>query len=101
MKQTNTALKTLAMKARVYNQIRKDLYKKRLDQIKDKEKIEFFDKVFQLNHETHWELIAYARKRQDAAKLLKERQAAPQTKSMRKKLGLIPKTPKINLENSK
>jgi pyruvate-formate lyase-activating enzyme len=89
------------MKARVYNQIRKDLYKKRLDQIKEKEKIEFFDKVFQLNHETHWELINYHTKRKDKAELLQKRQAAPQTKSMKKKLGLIKKVPKINLESSK
>jgi hypothetical protein len=75
MKQINTALKTLAMKARVYNQIRKDLYKKRLDSFTDKQKVEFFDKVFALNNETHWELLAYKEKRKDAKKLYEERVA--------------------------
>lgn len=100
MKQTNTALKTLAMKARVYNKIRTFLYKQRLENIKPQSKIDFFDQIFQMNHETHWELIAYKKKREDKAALLKQRQAAPLTKSMKKKLGLIKKT-KINLENSK
>lgn len=86
MKQTNIALKTLAMKARVYNKIRTFLYKQRLENIKDKTKIEFFDEIFQMNHETHWELISYKRKRQDAAELVKKRLNSPQTKSMKKKL---------------
>lgn len=65
MKTTNTIpLKTLAMKARVYNQIRTDLYKKKLDQISKEDKIKLFDKIFQLNHITHWELNNYKAKRQ-------------------------------------
>ena len=46
------------------------------------------------------ELSAYKRKRQDKADLLEKRLNSPQTKSMKKKLGLIPKVLKINLVNS-
>lgn len=81
------------MKARVYNKIRTFLYKKQLDKITDKEKIEFFDEIYKENIITHWELINYKRKRQDKKELLQTRLAAPQTKSMMKKLGLIKKNP--------
>lgn len=96
----STELKTLAMKARVYNKIRKFLYKQRLDKIPSESKVEFFDEIFALNHATHWELINYKRKRKAKSELLKKRLASPQTKSMKKKLGLVEK-PKINLENRK
>lgn len=81
------------MKARVYNKIRTFLYKKQLDKITDKEKIEFFDEIYKENIITHWELINYKRKRQDKKELLQTRLTAPQTKSMMKKLGLIKKNP--------
>ncbi len=100
MKQNKIALKTLAIKARVYNKIRTHLYKKRLDSIPDFAKIQFFDEIYEANRLAHNELNAYKSKRQDKAELLKKRQTAPQTKSMRKKLGLIPKVSKLNLVNS-
>lgn len=46
----------------------------------------------------HWELNEYKDKRKAKRELLKKRQAAYPTKSMKKKLGLIPKK---NLENTK
>lgn len=69
----STELKTLAMKARVANQIRKTLYKKRVDQITDKEKIQIFEEIFQLNSLMHWELIAYKRKRQEKKAIYEDR----------------------------
>lgn len=77
MKQINTALKTLAMKARVYNYIRTTLYKYKgnIAKISDKEKIEIFDTIFGMNNATHWELLAYKEKRKDAKKLYEARVA--------------------------
>lgn len=92
---------TLAMKAKVANYIRKTLYKKHLQTLSDKEKIAIFDQIFGLNLQMHSELNAYKNKRKEKAALRKKRESSPQTKSMKKKLGLIPKTPKKNLENSK
>lgn len=86
--------KTLAIKARLANHIRKTLYKKHLPVLSEAEKLAIFDQIFGLNLQMHWELNAYKQKRKDKAELLKRRQAAPQTKSMKKKLGLIPKVPK-------
>lgn len=86
MRQTSVALKTLAMKARVYNKIRTFLYKQRLENIPEKSKTEFFDEIFQMNQQTHWELIDYKRKRKAQEKLKQKRLAAPPTKSMKKKL---------------
>lgn len=75
MKQESIALKTLGIKARVYNQIRTKLYKKRLESFSTAEKAEFFDIIFNLNHEAHWELNAYKSKRKDKAKLHADRVA--------------------------
>lgn len=86
MKQTSVALKTLAMKARVYNKIRTFLYKHHLERIPDQSKLQFFDEIFEMNRQTHWELIDYKRKRKAAKELKEKRQAAPPTKSMKKKL---------------
>lgn len=61
--ENKVALKTLAIKATIANTIRTDLYKKRLDQISDKEKIELFDKWFAINHTSHWLLNSYKAKR--------------------------------------
>lgn len=101
MKQNNIAMKTMAIKARVYNIIRTKLYKQRLDKIPDFAKIQFFNEIFEANLLAHNELTSYKCKRQDKAELLKKRLASPQTKSMKKKLGLIPRKPKINLVDSK
>lgn len=92
-------LKTMAIKSRLANHIRKTLYKKKIDKISNEDKVKLFDEIFQLNNVMHWELKDYKEKRRDKARLLQQRLAAPQTKSMKKKLGLIPRTPKINLEN--
>lgn len=92
---------TLAMKAKLANHIRKTLYKKHLPTLSEKEKLQIFDQIFGLNLQMHSELNAYKSKRKEKAALRKKREASPQTKSMRKKLGLIPKTPKINLESRK
>lgn len=80
----SVASKTLAIKARVYNQIRTDLYKKLQEDdgspsyrphrdwlvknkgysmLTDKEKLELFDKWFNLNKEAYTELNNYKRKR--------------------------------------
>lgn len=74
MKAEKIALKTMGIKARVYNQIRTDLYKKHLDQISDNEKIEFFNKVFGLNLAAHRELNDYKSKRQYKAEIQRLRE---------------------------
>lgn len=84
---------SLAMKATLANYIRKTLYKKRIEQIPDSEKLQIFEEIFSRNLAMHWELNRYKDKRKDRAALLKQRLAAPQTKSIKKKLGLIKKNP--------
>jgi hypothetical protein len=84
--QNKVALKTLAMKAKVANFIRKELYKARLDQITRERKIELFDQIFKLNLGMHNELFWYKEKRKDQKKLLEKRLSSPQTKTMLKKL---------------
>lgn len=98
MKQNKIALKTLGIKARVYNTIRTFLYKKRLENISVVEKVNFFDDLFKLNHEAHWELNNYKQKRKDQTNLLNKRLTSPQTKSMLKKIN---RNTKINLVDSK
>lgn len=89
----STGLTTLAIKARLANYIRKTLYKRKWEDIKTGERDQIFKEIFDLNHAMHWELNAYKDKRRDKRELLAKRKAAPQTKSMKKKLGLIKKTP--------
>lgn len=101
MKQNKIALKTMAIKAKVANYIRKTFYKKRWEDLKIGERDQILKEIFDLNHLMHWELISYKQKRQDKTALYQKRLQAPQTKSMKKKLGLISKTPKINLAVSK
>lgn len=86
----------MGIKARVYNQIRTQLFKKKLEDITPEEKLAYFNGWFALNQEAHAELNAYKSKRKDQAELLKKRQAAPQTKTMMKKLGI-----KKDLEKNK
>jgi len=96
MKQNKIAMKTMAIKARVANFLRTELYgysnndyqikygkKKSISEIDSKA---FLEKLFTLVHEMNSELGAYKRKRQDKAKLLEKRLNSPQTKSMIKKL---------------
>lgn len=101
MKQNKVALKTMAIKARIANYTRKTFYKKRWENLKEVEKEQILKEIFDLNHKMHYELKSFKLKRQAKAELYQKRLKAPQTKSMRKKLGLIPKTPKINLAISK
>ncbi len=62
------------MKARVFNQIRQDIYKKHLEEnfyskhkkeqvLTDKDKLELFDKWFKSARAAHNELVSYKRKR--------------------------------------
>lgn len=71
----STGTKTLAMKARVYNQIRTTLYKRNIESFSPEEKQRVFDTIFGLNAETHWELNAYKQKRRAAKALYEERVA--------------------------
>lgn len=63
----------MAIKARVYNVIRKELYGKKLEEIPSKEKETFFDNLFNLNNEAHWELNFLKRKRKAKAFVEAER----------------------------
>lgn len=69
----SVALKTLSMKARVYNQIRTTLYKRNIDTFTPEEKQRIFDEIFGLNAEAHWELINYKSKRKLAKELYEAR----------------------------
>ena len=90
-------LKTMAMKARVANFIRKELYKARLDQISKERKIELFDQIFQMNHAMHYELLAYKNKRKEKAYIHAER--IKRGKLPKKKVSL--EQHKINLDSVK
>lgn len=68
-----TQLKTLAMKAKLANYIRKTLYKKQLDKLTQKEKLDIFDVIFSINKEMHYELLAYKSKRKDKKELYEAR----------------------------
>ncbi len=61
------------MKARVYNQIRTKLYKKRIEDFSPEDKQKMFDEIFGMNLQTHWELNHYKQKRKDKAQLYAER----------------------------
>lgn len=93
MKQQKIALKTLAMKARVANFIRKELYKEKLENISKDEKIAFFDKVFEMNLTMHNDLRAYKWKREWKADIEKEREKRGYKRKKR--------TTKQEYENSK
>jgi hypothetical protein len=78
---TRISLKTLAIKARVYNYIRQTLYKKRLEDFTDQQKIEFFNEVWMQNRAAHRELHNYKIKRQRKAEIerLRQQRRAAQT----------------------
>lgn len=65
---------TLAIKARLANKVRTLLYKKPID-ISDKEKLELFQQIYDLNRDVHWELVDYKRKRRRKARIQAERLA--------------------------
>jgi hypothetical protein len=67
------ALKTMAIKARVYNKIRKALYKQGLEKFTSENKVTFFDELFKENQEAHNELNNLKRKRKDKAFVQAER----------------------------
>lgn len=69
MKQKNVALKTMGIKARIANFIRTALYKKRIEEISDKEKIDLFNRIFSINKSSHNELNAYKSKRKYKAEI--------------------------------
>lgn len=80
------------MKARLANIIRTVLYKKRLDDISEKEKIELFDMIYMENLLMHESLNSYKLKRKFKAEI----------ERLRKERGWKEKKhPKINLENDK
>lgn len=72
-KEQSIALKTMAIKARVYNKIRTALYKKHFEDLKDEEKEEVLKMIFDMNHEAHWELNSYKSKRKAKAAIQKLR----------------------------
>jgi len=84
MKNQGKALTTLAIKARVYNKVRKFLYKRPLEEtivtrnnglqvLTDKEKIAFFDELYKENAAAHSELNSLKSKRKFRAKVDKLR----------------------------
>ncbi len=88
-KNTSVSLKTLAMKARVFNQIRTDIYKKHSQEniqtkyykeeiLTQEQKLELFEKWFVMAKESHTELLLYKNKRKRIAKrdLLREQNKA-------------------------
>lgn len=72
-KDKRIALKTLAMKARVYNYIRKTLYKRKLEDISIDDKVTIFNEIFGMNKITHWELKFYKGKREYKEHIYQER----------------------------
>lgn len=64
----------MGIKCRVYNKVRKALYKKRLEDFSPAEKEAFFNQLFADNHEAHWELVNYKDKRRKKAQVEAERQ---------------------------
>ena len=70
------SFKTMSIKCRVYNFIRTALYKKRLEDITDAQKIELFDQIFAMNKDAHWDLINYKDKRKEKARIYAIRQEA-------------------------
>lgn len=73
MNNTLKALKTMAIKSRLANTIRQQLYKKQLKEITEKEKVIFFDNLFQANLEMHSELNNLKQKRKQKTLIVKQR----------------------------
>jgi hypothetical protein len=68
-KEFKVALKTLAIKARVFNVFRVKFFNKKLEEFTEKEKVEVFNELFSQVKEAHNELNNYKRKRQYKAKI--------------------------------
>ncbi len=60
-----TQNKTMAIKARVANHLRKSIYKKEYDEITVPEKLTLLRELFDMGKEMHKELSAYKQKRKD------------------------------------
>lgn len=82
MKQQTIASKTMAMKARVFNELRTALYGqikyrnrhigikyKQITELSDEEKIEIYDRMLLSLLESHWELNDYKAKRKEKARI--------------------------------
>lgn len=95
----STQLKTLAMKARLANKIRKTLYKRKLDQISDNEKVAIFNDIYAENHLMHWELISYKQKRKKKKAIYDERVKRGYKFKKKTTKEEFEKSKKINLEN--
>jgi hypothetical protein len=64
----------MAMKCRVANIIRKEIYKKKIEDFTDKQKIDFFDEIYIEAKKMHYELQAYKSKRQKKAEIQRLRE---------------------------
>lgn len=73
-KAANVSVKTMAIKCRVVNHLRKGFYNKQADQFTDEEKLVWFDMVYSLTKAAHIELNNYKRNRKQRAviELLRE-----------------------------
>lgn len=107
MKQNKIAMKTMAIKARVANFLRTELYNysdnewaikynNKLKDIKSINKEEFFNKLYPLVQEMHSELNNYKKKRRYKNFIYQNRINSPQTKSSIKKL--TPKKHRIGVK---
>lgn len=67
-------LKTMAMKCRIANIIRKEIYKKRIEDFKNEDKQKLFDIIFEEAKKMHYELQAYKSKRQKKTRIQKLRE---------------------------
>ena len=69
----STGIKTLAIKARLANHIRKTFYKRKWEDLKTGERDQILKEIFDLNHAMHWELNSYKDKRRKKATIHKAR----------------------------
>ena len=67
-------LKTMAMKCRIANLIRKEIYKKRIEDFKSEDKQKLFDTIFEEAKKMHNELRDYKHKRRIKARIQKMRE---------------------------
>lgn len=78
----------MAMKARLANKIRTTLYKRRLETLTDKEKVDIFDMIHKENLLMHQELNNYKSKRKWKKKINDERIARGWVKKKKVKINL-------------
>lgn len=63
MSKNGSNVNTLSIKARVFNTMRKDFYKKDVTHFSDEEKVRFFNEIFDKTQTAHLELNNYKQKR--------------------------------------